>query len=243
MNKVAIVTGASRGIGKAIATKLHKEGYHLALCCIENFTLLESFTKENYIDNDKILIYKLDVADFSSTKLMVEDVVNKFGRIDLLVNNAGISSYKLLGDVPFSEFDRLMKTNTYGVFNFSKECSKVMVSQKSGSIINISSIWGEIGGSMEVIYSMSKGALIAFTKALAKELAPSNIRVNAICPGGVDTDMLSVIPSDMLSVYISELPAKRLAKPQEIADIVHFLDSKSAEYINGSVIRVDGAAY
>ncbi len=243
MRRVAIITGASRGIGREIAIKLYNEGYILALCCIENYSMLEELKSELSADESRISNYLVDVSDHISVHCMVEDVISRHGKIDLLVNNAGIASYKLINDTNYEEFDRIMKTNTYGVFHFSKECSKYMISEKSGTIINIASIWGEIGGSMETVYSMSKGAVISFTKALSKELAPSNIRVNAISPGGVDTDMLKPLGDDILQEYISELPTRRLARPSEIAEIVFFLDSKGAEYINGAVIRVDGAAY
>ena len=184
-SKIAIVTGSSKGIGAEIVKVLSKNGYFVVL----NYNNSNVEAKEIANDYDNITIFKADVSKYEEAQSLVNFAINKFGRIDLLVNNAGIDLFKTLTEISNEEFQNIMKVNLYSAFYMSKEVAKYMISQKSGSIINISSIWGLTGASCEMPYSVSKAGLDAMTKSLAKELGPSNIRVNSIAPGFIDTDM------------------------------------------------------
>ena len=184
-NKVAIVTGGGKGIGASIVKKLAKSGYIVILNY--NKSEKEAKTIENSFNN--VYSYKADISNYEEVKGLVEYTINKFNKIDLLVNNAGIDLVKTINDTKVEEFDKILKTNLYSAFYTSKEVSKYMINKKSGKIINISSIWGIIGASCEMAYSVSKGGLDAMTKSLAKELGPSNIQVNSIAPGIIDTEM------------------------------------------------------
>lgn len=235
-NKHAIITGASRGIGRAIAEKLAGRGYNLTITCINNVDKL------NELAGQLRKAYKItcrtfagDLSDPSQADRLFEDVKE----LDVLVNNAGISYVGLIQDMTVEEWNRVISTNLSSAFYCSRLAIPLMLSKKNGCIINISSVWGEHGASTEVAYSASKGGLNAFTRALARELAPSNIRVNAVACGMIDTDMNRIFDSDDISSIIEEIPAGRMGRPEEVADLVCGL-CMGHSYITGQVITLDG---
>ena len=238
--KTVLITGASRGIGREIAIKFATEGYNVVL----NYKNSESKAKTicNQIEKlgVKCLMVKADVSIESEVVDMVNLVLKTFGRVDVLVNNAGVALSKLFQLTTTDEIAQVFGVNTFGVINCSKAVVPSMVSDKAGKIINISSIWGKVGASMETIYSASKGAVIAFTMALAKELAPSNISVNCVCPGVIDTDMLIEYSENDKKELKQQTPLNRLGTPQDVANAVYFLASDNATFITGQVITVDG---
>lgn len=233
-NKVAIVTGGSRGIGASIVKKLAQNGYIVVL----NYNKSEKEAKEIENKFDNVYAYKTDISNYDEVKALVDFTINKFGKIDLLVNNAGIDLIKTINDTKIEEFDKILKTNLYSAFYTSKEVSKYMINNKSGKIINISSIWGIIGASCEMAYSVSKAGLDAMTKSLAKELGPSNIQVNSIAPGIIDTDMNKFLSKEEKEQIISEIPLEHIGNVEDVADCVLFL--ANANYITGQVIQVNG---
>ncbi len=238
--KTVLITGASRGIGREIAIKFASEGYDVVL----NYNSSESKAKEIAKQIEKLgvkcLTIKADVSIESKVLEMVELALKEFGRIDVLVNNAGVALSKLFQLTTTDEIARVFGVNTFGVINCAKAVVPSMVSEKAGKIINISSIWGKVGASMETIYSASKGAVIAFTMALAKELAPSGISVNCVCPGVIDTDMLLEYSETDKKELKEQTPLNRLGTPQDVANAVYFLASDNATFITGQVITVDG---
>ncbi|MGN1050965.1 MAG: elongation factor P 5-aminopentanone reductase [Acutalibacteraceae bacterium] len=241
MRKTAIVTGASRGIGREIAFSLARDGFNIAVnynhsekeaLCLAK-TLKEKF-------NVFSLAVKGDVSSPQSAENMVEAVKVNFGNIDVLINNAGISNQKLFTHISNAEWQNMMDTNLNSLFYVTKNVVPIMVKNKSGVIVNIGSMWGSAGASMEVHYSTAKAGVIGFTKALAKELAPSNIRVNMVSPGVVNTDMISVFDENAKENLRQNIPLKRIGNPKDIADAVSFLCSDDASYITGENINVNG---
>ena len=234
MNKVAIVSGGSRGIGASIVETLASSGFDVVL----NYRF--SANKANDIASkfSNVVTFQADVSDHAQVKSLVDFTISKFGRIDLLVNNAGIDFINTLSDTSDSDFDMVLRNNLYSAFYLSKEVSPYMINAKSGLIINISSIWGIVGASCEMSYSVSKAGLDAMTKSLAKELGPSNIRVNSIAPGIIDTDMNSFLSKEELSEIVNDIPLERIGLPSDVANTVLFLDKNS--YITGQVIQVTG---
>lgn len=234
MNKVAIVSGGSRGIGASIVETLASSGFDVVL----NYRF--SANKANDIASkfSNVVTFQADVSDHAQVKSLVDFTISKFGRIDLLVNNAGIDFINTLSDTSDSDFDTVLRNNLYSAFYLSKEVSPYMINAKSGLIINISSIWGIVGASCEMAYSVSKAGLDAMTKSLAKELGPSNIRVNSIAPGIIDTDMNSFLSKEELSEFVNDIPLERIGLPSDVANTVLFLDKNS--YITGQVIQVTG---
>lgn len=233
-NKVAIVTGGSKGIGASIVKKLAQNGYSVVL----NYNKSEKEAKEIANMFNNVYEYKADISNYDEVKALVDFTINKFKRIDLLVNNAGIDLVKTINDTKIEEFDNILKVNLYSAFYTSKEVSKYMINKKSGKIINISSIWGIIGASCEMAYSVSKAGLDAMTKSLAKELGPSNIQVNSIAPGIIDTDMNKFLTEEERKKIIEEIPLEHIGNAEDIADCVLFLIN--ADYITGQVIQVNG---
>ncbi len=233
-NKVAIVTGGSRGIGASISKKLAKIGYKVVL----NYNHSEENAKMIAEESSNITIFKADISDENDAKKLINFAISKFGRIDILVNNAGIDLIKPLTDTTTNDFDKIMKTNLYSAFYTSREASKFMINKKDGIIINISSIWGITGASCEMAYAVSKAGLDAMTKSLAKELGPSNIRVNSIAPGIIDTDMNKNLSEADKNEIIKEIPLEKIGTTKDIADCVEYLIN--AEYVTGQVIQVNG---
>lgn len=235
MLKTAVVTGASRGIGKAIAETLAADGYTVMVNCANNIEKAEKIA-------GKIggMAYKADVSDRKQVEDMFRTVYEKYGHIDLLVNNAGISVVGLFTDISEEDEQKIIGTNIVGTMNCSREALKYMISRKYGKIINTASMWGETGASCEVHYSMTKAAVIGFTKALAKEVGMSGIRVNCVSPGMILTDMTANLTEQDLQELREETPLQTLGVPQNIADAVSFLASHKADFITGQVISVNG---
>ena len=236
--KVAIITGASRGIGRCIAYSLAKKG----ITVIANYNhsekkaveLKEELRKEK-IDID---IIQADVSKREEAKRLVQFAIKKYGKIDILINNAGIAEYKLFTEETDEDWNRVINNNLYSAFVMCQEVSRNMIKNKKGCIINISSIWGMVGASLEVIYSVSKAGIDGLTKALAKELGPSNIRVNSIAPGAIDTDMNSDLTKEELKELEGDTPLGKIGKPEDIAKCVNWLIED--EFTTGQVISLNG---
>lgn len=233
--KTAFVTGGSRGIGAAIVRELCAIGYRVA------FTYLNSKEKAEELARQcgATAIY-CDVSEPESIKAAVKEAEQELGAIDVLVNNAGIAQIKMFNDITEEDWQRMLGVNLGGAYRASRAVLDSMLHKKSGSIINISSMWGEVGASCEVHYSASKAALIGFTKALAKELGPSGIRVNCISPGVIDTDMNSQLDSDARAALCDETPLCRIGNADEVAKAVAFLASDESSFITGQVVSVNG---
>lgn len=239
--KNVLVTGATGGIGKAIAESFAKEGYNVALhtCTKPDVAKAEAerMTKEYGV---RAVAVVADVSKQTEVKEMFDRLTEGFGTIDVLVNNAGVSSVMMLCDTTDEEWDRVVDINLKGAFLCSKEAMKNMVHNKWGRIINISSVWGNVGASCEVAYSASKAGLSGFTKALAKELAPSGVTVNAVSPGLIDTEMNSHLSESDIMELCDEIPVGRMGNPCEVAHAVLFLADEKSSYITAQNITVDG---
>lgn len=242
MKETALVTGASRGIGKAIATALAKEGYDLILICHSNSDLLESLAlelKEKF--QTRSYCFTGDVSDYSFLSHVKKEVETEAPIITVIVNNAGISHYGLINDMEVSEWHRVINTNLSSMFYTTKLFSPEMIARKSGHIINITSMWGQRGASCEVCYSASKGGVDAYTKALAKELAPSNVCVNAVSCGVIDTDMIKIFDDEERAALAEEIPMGRFGTPEEVGKAVVSILSNS--YMTGQIIGLDGGYF
>ena len=235
-NKSALITGSSRGIGKATAIAFAKSGYNLYLTCEKSidalYQLARQLEKEYHITCTAV---QVDMGDFLDVKELFADIEE----LDVLVNNAGICHSGLLADMSPEQWHRVQAVNLDSCFYTSKFAIPLMLKKHSGKIINVSSVWGAQGASMEVAYSASKGAVNTFTKALARELAPSNIQVNAVAPGVIDTDMNAGYTDDERAVLIDEIPANRMGTPEEVAAMILQI-ATAPEYMTGQVITVDG---
>ncbi len=234
--KKALITGASRGIGKAIAQAFAQAGYDLYLTCHTKKELLHDLAEE--LEQAYGITCHCYCFPISEEKAVIEMFAD-IQELDVLVNNAGISYIGLLTDMSYDKWRQVMETNLGGCFLTCRYAVPGMVSRKKGKIINISSVWGNVGASMEVAYSASKGGINAFTKALAKELGPSNIQVNAIACGIIDTDMNQCFAEEELEALVQEIPADRLGKPQEVAQLALQL-CEGNEYLTGQIITLDG---
>ena len=238
MEKIIIITGASRGIGRATAYLLAKSGYKV----IANYNKSEEKAKELQEELKKegfeIDIFKADVSKREECRNLVEFTINKYGRIDVLINNAGIAIWGPFLDVTDEEWKNIVDVNLYSVFAMSQEALKYMIKEKKGSIINISSIWALVGSSCEVPYSVTKAGVDGLTKSLAKELGPSNIRVNSIAPGTIDTDMTSDLTLEERKAIEEETPLGKIGKPEDIAKTVKWLVED--EFTTGQVISPNG---
>lgn len=237
--KTVLITGATRGIGEAIARAFLSSGYTVIVNYNESIKKASELKAELCCDT-----FKADVSNLNEVQDMISYVCNKYGKIDVLVNNAGIAlKQSVLQDVGEHDFDRTVAVNLKGVFNCSKLVLDNMISNGSGVIINLSSIWGEVGASCEVVYSMTKAGIIGFTKALAKEVAPSNIRVNAVAPGFIKTDMNAHISDLDVADFLQDVPIGRIGGVEEVANAVLFLASEKASYITGQVLNVNGGMF
>ncbi|WP_297281308.1 elongation factor P 5-aminopentanone reductase [uncultured Anaerococcus sp.] len=241
--KTVLITGSSRGIGAAIARRLNDE-YKIVINYKNSknkaFELLYELRKTN----PNVIAIKADVSKEDEVDMMFDVAEQNFSHVDILINNAGISNFSLIQDIEFETWKDVINTNLNSVFLNSKRAIPSMISREEGVIINMSSIWGDFGASMEALYSTSKGAINTFTKAMAKELAPSGIRVNAIAPGIVDTDLMHNDFSDeQLEELKAEVDINRFAKPEEIAGLVRYLISDEASYITGDIIHINGGFY
>ena len=238
-NKTALVTGGAKGIGAAICRELANMGYNLAVNYNSSYEAAQSLKNElsQLVDVD---IYKADVSDSIQVADMLDNIKKDFGGVDVLVNNAGIAQQALFTDITDEMWQRMIGTNLTGTFNCCRSVLPYMINQKNGVIINITSMWGQVGASMEVHYSAAKAGVIGLTKALAKEVGLSGIRVNAVSPGVVLTDMMARFSDEDKAVLKDETPLNRLGTPEDIAHMVAFLCSDKAEFITGQVIPVNG---
>lgn len=240
MNKTVLVTGASRGIGRAIAYRFAREGYSLIINCSKSadaLMALKSELEQNF--GVSVLASVGNIGEYSYVEKLFQEIKEEFGGVDIIINNAGISHIGLLSDMSAEDWHRIIDVNLSSVFYTSKLAIPYMVSNKRGKIINISSVWGNIGSSCEVAYSASKGGINSFTKALAKELAPSNIQVNAIACGCIDTEMNRCFSEEERQDLIDEIPAGRFGTPEEVADLTYSLATEH-EYLTGQIISFDG---
>ena len=237
--KTVLVTGASRGIGKAIAVKFAKKGYNVVISCVRREEQLLQTKKEIESFQVSCLSYLGDMGVAENCAELFKKIRKQFGGLDVLVNNAGISYIGLLQDMKPEDWELLLRTNLTSVFNCCKLAIPMMLEKKQGKIINISSVWGVCGASCEAAYSATKGGVNALTKALAKELAPSNIQVNAIACGAIDTEMNHFLDDEELIGLIEEIPAGRLGRAEEVADLAYHLGYKE-NYLTGQIIGLDG---
>ncbi len=237
-NKIAIVTGASRGIGRAIAKMLAENNYIVIANYYRSEAEAVQLKEELENQNKQIDIFKADVSKREEVKQLIEYTLNKYGKIDVLINNAGISKSQLFTDVTDSDWNKIIQNNLYSAFCVTQEVLPNMIHNKNGCIINISSIWGLVGASCESIYSISKAGIDAMTKSLAKELGPSNIRVNSIAPGFIDTDMNKEYSKDDINNIKQDIPLQKIGQPEDIAKCVKWLVED--EYTTGQVIAIDG---
>ena len=223
---VCLITGASRGIGRAVAERFGKEGYELILISHREIKDLSGLPGHHYTG---------DAGDFNFMKSVFDEI----DTLDVLINNAGVAYYGLLQDMEPEDWDRVIRTNLTTLFNSCKLAIPKMLKKHAGKIINVSSVWGSAGASMECAYSASKGGVDTFTKALAKELAPSNIQVNAVAPGVIDTDMNAHLSPEEREMLISSIPAGRMGTPEEAAELIYTL-SRAANYLTGQIVSLDG---
>ena len=240
MKKVALITGSSRGIGRAEAIKLAHDGYAVCINCVEREDKAQEAVEQLVSGGCEAMWYKADVADAAAVKQMVTEVEKTLGAVTLLVNNAGIAKQCLFQDMTEDYWKRIFDVNLNGAFNTIQAVLPHMLHEHSGCIINTSSIWGQHGASCEVAYSATKHAIIGLTRSLAQELAPTNIRVNCVAPGVIDTDMVQVLGTETLAALAEDTPAGRLGRPEDIAAVVSFLASDAASFITGQVITSDG---
>lgn len=241
--KAALVTGASRGIGRAIAISLAEAGADVAV----NYSGSEQAAEEvvRHIESlgRRAFKVKADVASSAQVEEMVKQVLDQFGKLDILVNNAGITRDNLIMRMKEEEFDQVMNTNLKGVFNCVKAVTRPMMKQRSGKIINISSVVGVLGNAGQANYVAAKAGVIGLTKSAARELASRNIAVNAVAPGFIETDMTDKLTPEQREQMLHQIPAARLGKPEDIARVVRFLASDDSAYMTGQTIHVDGGMY
>ncbi len=239
--KTAFITGATRGIGKEIAVKLAKEGYDVAInyrTMNEEVEKLKTEIEQNF--DVKCALVQGDVSKFEDAEKMVKEVIETLGKINVLVNNAGITKDGLLMRMAKEDFESVIDINLVGTFNVTRNVIPLMIKQKSGRVINISSVVGVAGNAGQTNYSASKAGIIGFTKSLAREVASRNILVNAVAPGFIATDMTSVLNDSQKENISTQIPLKRMGEAQDVANLVKFLASEEASYITGQVIHVDG---
>ena len=240
MKRCVVVTGGSRGIGAAIASLFATKGFNVVI----NYNKSENAAKElcNALTEQgfSAVPFKADISNQTEAEELIKFSIEQFGSIDVLVNNAGIAQQKLFTDITDADWDKMISTNLSAAFYCTRAAAKYMINKKSGSIINISSMWGISGASCEVHYSAAKAGLIGFTKALAKELGPSNIRVNCIAPGLIDTDMNGTLTESDKITLINETPLCRIGTVLDVAKATYFLASDDASFITGQILSVDG---
>jgi len=242
-NKIAVITGGSRGIGRAIALGMAREGANIAIIYSGSSENAEAVCTEVMELGAKALSYKCSVADFAMTESIVKQIYADFGRIDILVNNAGITKDGLVMQMAEKDFDDVISVNLKGAFNMIRHTTRQFAKQKSGRIINISSVSGLMGNSGQANYAASKAGLIGLTKSIAKELASRGVTCNAIAPGFISTNMTNAMTEETIKAAIEIIPQKKMGKPEDIAALAVFLASEQAAYITGEVIKVDGGLY
>ena len=237
--KVVFITGSAKGIGKGIATEFAKKGYIVILNCKNSVNRMMETAKEleSYTD---VMTIQCDVSNYTEAKKAVDSIIEKYGKIDVLVNNAGISYIGLFNTMEPSQWQNVINNNLNTVFNCTHSVLQYMVSNHSCTIINISSMWGQLGASCEAVYSATKGAINSFTKALGKELAISGIKVNAISCGAIDTEMNNFLSEEEREDLEIEIPAGRFGTTEEVAKLALYLASDDSNYINGQILSIDG---
>lgn len=240
MNKTVLITGGAGGIGSACARLFAKKGYNVVIGYCSSEESAQSLARQLCEAGGQAIALRADIAKRQEAVSLVEATVKAFGTIDVLVNNAGVSHIGLFTDITESEWDRLCKINLAGTLWCAQAAAKAMISRKEGSIINISSMWGEVGASCEVCYSATKAAVIGFTKALAKELGPSGIRVNCVSPGVIATKMNSSLDNQTLEQLAQETPLGRIGTPEEVAEVVCFLAEDASSFVTGQVLGCSG---
>lgn len=233
--ETVLVTGASRGIGREIVRAFREQGYNVAFTYLNSTDMAESLAKST-----GALAIRADSAKADECVLAVKKVICEYGGIDILVNNAAISDFSLFTDLSLERWNEIIGINLTSAFVYSRECVKDMLKRKSGKIVNVASMWGIVGSSCEVAYSTAKAGMIGMTKALAKELGPSGIRVNAVAPGVINTDMNKKIPSEDMEMLREETPLMRIGEPEEIARAVLFLVGDASSFITGEVLNASG---
>ena len=238
--KVAFVTGASRGIGRAIALRLAFDGAKVALNFASNSSKAESVRNEIESAGGTAMLVQGDVSNFETVNSLVKQVVDAWGRLDILINNAGITRDNLLLKMSEDDFDRVIATNLKGVFNCTKAVTRLMMKQRGGRIVNMSSVVALKGNISQANYAAAKAGIIGFTKTAARELASRGVTVNAVAPGLINTDMTAALSEKVKEVMLQEIPAGRMGTPEDVANAVAFLVSDQAAYITGQVLSVDG---
>jgi 3-oxoacyl-[acyl-carrier protein] reductase len=238
--KTALVTGGSRGIGRSIALAFAAQGANVAFSDLVFDAIAENLEKEIQAFGVKAKGYASDASSFEASEILCNSVAADFGSIDILVNNAGITRDNLLMRMSEADWDLVIKVNLKSVFNLTKAVQKFMLKQRSGSIINMSSVVGVSGNAGQSNYSASKAGLIGFTKSIAQELGSRNVRCNAIAPGFIETDMTAKLPDDVRTAWIQEIPLRRGGKPEDVANVAVFLASDFSSYVSGQVINVCG---
>ncbi len=238
--KIALITGGSRGIGKAIAIALGKKGYHVIVNYRSREEEAVQILKEITEQGGSGRIYQSDICSYDEAETMIQGILEEYGRIDVLVNNAGITKDQLMLRMSEEDFSRVVDVNLKGTFNCVKHVTRSMFKKRTGCIINISSVIGLVGNAGQVNYAASKAGIIGMTKSLAREYAPRGIRVNAVAPGFINTDMTDVLSEDIKKDILGKIPLHILGEPEDVANTVCFLVSDEAQYITGQVIAVDG---
>ena len=238
--KVVLITGGARGIGRKVAEVYAKNGYDVVINYVSEKTDVEGIKKEIEEKGVKCSLVKADVSKAEEVEKMVEQAIQEFGKIDVLVNNAGITRDCLLMRMSEEEFDKVIEINLKGTYLVTKQVIKYMMKKRQGSIINLASVVGVVGNAGQCNYSASKAGIIGFTKSVAKELAARNIRANAVAPGFIETDMTNVLKDEIKENINEQIPLKRMGTAKEVAELIYFLGSEKSSYITGQVINVDG---
>ncbi len=241
--KVALITGSSRGIGKSVATDLASKGAFVVVNYTSNEQAAQNVKDEIENSGGKCEIRGFDVSSFAEVNEHIDSIIERHGQLDILVNNAGITRDTLLMRMKEEDWDAVINVNLKGVFNCTKAAAKYMIKQKSGRIVNISSVVGEMGNPGQSNYSATKAGIIGFTKSVSRELASRNITVNSITPGFIETDITSGLSEKVKEYYLGQIPLGRFGRPEDVSGVVSFLLSDEASYITGEVIRVNGGMY